>query len=155
MCLRPKPSAGIWRHEAKRRMPRGAQKATAINRRRNTTSPMSKRIRRQMTKDGRSKGSLNKGYVLDIDRIKAKSLGSAIFKIGSSAGTKDLIFKWRREMRLLRRLGINYPWWPRAKGLIESPYEPVCSHNTVPPWEVQTGSRCVMSKSTRILWWIA
>ena len=29
----------------------------------------------------------------DLDRIKTESLESAIFKIGSSAGTKDMIFK--------------------------------------------------------------
>jgi len=29
----------------------------------------------------------------DLDRIKAKSLESAIFKIGSSAVTEDLFFK--------------------------------------------------------------
>ena len=42
---------------------------------------------------------------------------------------------------------MNYPGWPRAKELIESPYELVYSHNTVPPWEVQTESRCVMLQS--------
>jgi len=36
---------------------------------------------------------LIKAVFLDLDRIKAKSLESAIFKIGSSAGTKDLFFK--------------------------------------------------------------
>ena len=29
----------------------------------------------------------------DLDRIKTESLESALFKIGSSVGTKDLIFK--------------------------------------------------------------
>ena len=36
---------------------------------------------------------LIKAVFLDLERIKTKSLESAIFKIGSSAGTKDLIFK--------------------------------------------------------------
>ena len=93
------------------------------------------------------KAPLIKAVFSDLDRIKAKSLGSTIFKIGSSAKTKDLIFKWWREVRLSRRLGMNYPWWPRAKELIESPYELVYSHNSVPPWEVQTGSRHVMLQS--------
>ena len=39
------------------------------------------------------KAPLIKAVFSDLDRIKAKSLESAIFKIGSSAGTKDLIFK--------------------------------------------------------------
>ena len=39
------------------------QKATAINRRRSATSLIPKRIRRRVTKDERSKGSLNKGRV--------------------------------------------------------------------------------------------
>jgi len=63
MCLKPKPSAGIRRHEAKRQMPRDAEKATAINRGRNAASPMPKRMQCQVTKDRRSKGSLNKGCV--------------------------------------------------------------------------------------------
>ena len=96
---------------------------------------------------GDQRALLIKAVFLDLDRIKTKSMESAIFKSGSLAGTKDLIFKWRREMRILRRLGMNYPWWPRAKGLIESPYELVYSHNTVPPWEVQTGSGRVMLQS--------
>jgi len=36
---------------------------------------------------------LIKAMFLDLDRIKTESLESAIFKIGSSARTKDLIFK--------------------------------------------------------------
>jgi len=36
---------------------------------------------------------LIKAVFLDLDRIKTESLESTIFKIGSLAGTKDLIFK--------------------------------------------------------------
>ena len=155
MCLRLKPLAGIWRHEAKRQTPRYTQKATAINKGKTPLHQCRREYGARWLRMEDRKAPLIKVVFSDLDRIKAKSLESAIFKIGSSAKTKDLIFKWRRDMRLLRRLGMNYPWWPRAKGLIESPYEPVYSHNTVSPWEVQTGSRCVMPKSTRILWWIA
>ena len=36
---------------------------------------------------------LIKDVFSDLDRIKTESLESAIFKIGSLAGTKDMIFK--------------------------------------------------------------
>ena len=42
---------------------------------------------------GNLRAPLIKAIFSDIDKIKAKGLESAIFKIGSSAGTKDLIFK--------------------------------------------------------------
>ena len=59
----------------------GRAKATTINRRRSTTSLMPKRIRRLVTKDRRSRGSLNKGRVFRLNRIKVRSLESAIFKL--------------------------------------------------------------------------
>ena len=39
------------------------QKSTAINRRSSATSLISRKMRRQTTKGGRSKGSLNKSYI--------------------------------------------------------------------------------------------
>ena len=49
-----------------------------------------------MTKDGRSKGSLNKGRVLDLNGVKIRSLESAIFKIGSLARTKENTVRQRK-----------------------------------------------------------
>ena len=51
--------------------------------------------------------------------------------------------KMEKRDKTLKRVGMDYPWWPRAKELIWSPYELVYSHNAVLPWEVQTGSRHV------------
>ena len=69
-------------------MPWDMQKATAINRRRNATLLMSKRVQRWMTKDRRSRGSLNKVHVFRLDWIKIGSLESTIFRIGSLAEDK-------------------------------------------------------------------
>ena len=84
----------------------------------------------------------------DLNEIKIGSLESAIIKIGSLAGTEDLIFK-NEEGRWDSWEG--WGWITlgdqRAKELIESPYELVYSHDTVPPWDVQTGSRCIMLQS--------
>jgi hypothetical protein len=49
------------------------------------------------------------------------------------------------------KAGDELPLMTKGNRLIESSYEPVYSHNIVPPWEVQTRSRCIMPKSTRIL----
>jgi len=78
MCLRPKHTAGIWRHEAKRRTPPDVQKATAVNRRRSATSSMPKRIRRWVIKGIILRDSLNEGRVFKLNWIKIRSLGSAI-----------------------------------------------------------------------------
>ena len=80
MCSKPKPSAGIWRHEEKRRTHWGAQKATTINRRRSATSLMSMRIRHWATKGRKSKGSLNKSRVFILNWIKIGRMESTIFK---------------------------------------------------------------------------
>ena len=119
----------------------------------------------------------------DLNGIKIRSLESAIFKIGSLAGTKvinrlwqsfslmpiwvplgwknfmikrlpwslchlqDLIFKNGEGRQESREGWDELPLMAKSKELIESPYELVYSHNTVSPWEVQTGSRCVMLQS--------
>ena len=76
MCSRPKPSAGIWRHEAKRWVHRDAQKATTINRRRGATSLTPMGIWRWATEGRKSRGTLDKSCVFRLDWIR--SLGSAV-----------------------------------------------------------------------------
>ena len=93
MCLRLKPLAGIWRHEAKRRTPRYTQKATAINKGKTPLHQCRREYGARWLRMEDRKAPLIKAMFSDLDRIKAKSLESAIFKIGSSAGTKDLIFR--------------------------------------------------------------
>ena len=61
-------------------MPWDVQKATAINRRRSATSLIPKKIQRWVTKDRRSRDSLNKGRVFRLNWIKVGSLESSIFK---------------------------------------------------------------------------
>ena len=70
MCSRPEPSTGIWSHGARRWTPQDVQNATAINRRRSTTSLIPKGIRHLVTKDRRLRGSLNKGCVSDLIELR-------------------------------------------------------------------------------------
>ena len=55
---------------------------------------------------------LIKAMFSDLDRIKTESLESAIFKIGSSAGTKDLIFQNGKE-----KAGNGLPLITKSKGV--------------------------------------
>ena len=114
MCSRPKPPAGIWRPKAKRRTPRYAQKATAINGRRSATSLMPMGIWHWATKGKKSKGSLNKSHVFWLDWIR--SLGCSRRCTSADLGMLSKMYLWRSmAVRLQRKLGMDYPWWPKAR----------------------------------------
>ena len=69
-------------------MPQDMQKATTINRRQSATSLMPNRIRRWVTKDRRSRGSLNKIHVFRLNWIKDWKSRIDYFQIDSLAENK-------------------------------------------------------------------
>ena len=82
-------------------MPRDMQKATAINRRQSAASLISKRIRCWVTEGRKSKDSLNEGHIFILNWIKIGSLGSAIFKIGHLAETRNTMRRQKIWLSLI------------------------------------------------------